>query len=115
MFPMKIARFFRRGLLRYMMLDLINERPIHGYEIMKHFQHEFNGMYQPSSGAIYPILQAFEKQGYVNVEEINGKKACFSTFSRATNFFAVLKLIGLSKCLYERPKNQPSFLRFLYM
>ena len=74
MFPMKIARFFRRGLLRYMMLKLINERPIHGYEIMKHFQDEFNGLYQPSSGAIYPILQAFEEQGYVSVEEMDGKK-----------------------------------------
>lgn len=74
MFPMKIARFFRRGLLRYMILDLINERPIHGYEIMKHFQDEFNGLYQPSSGSTYPILQSFEEQGYVNAEEIDGKK-----------------------------------------
>jgi DNA-binding PadR family transcriptional regulator len=74
MFPMKIARFFRRGLLRYMILDLINEGPLHGYEIMKHFQDEFNGLYQPSSGSTYPILQAFDEQGYVNVEEMDGKK-----------------------------------------
>lgn len=74
MFPMKIAHLFRRGLLRYMILDLINESPLHGYEIMKHFHDEFNGMYQPSSGSIYPILQSFEEQGYVNVKEINGKK-----------------------------------------
>jgi DNA-binding PadR family transcriptional regulator len=57
-----------------MMLKLINERPIHGYDVMKHFQEEFDGLYQPSSGAIYPILQAFEEQGYVNVEEMVGKK-----------------------------------------
>lgn len=85
MFPMKIARFFRRGLLRYMMLKLINERPIHGYEIMKRFQDEFNGLYQPSSGAIYPILQAFEEQGYVNVEEMDGKKV-YSITSKGKEF-----------------------------
>jgi DNA-binding PadR family transcriptional regulator len=74
MFPMKIARFFQRGLLRYLTLKLINERPRHGYEIMRHFQDEFNGLYQPSSGAIYPILQAFEERGYINGEEVEGKK-----------------------------------------
>ena len=71
---MKIARFFRRGLLRYMVLDLINESPLHGYEVIKHFQDEFNGLYQPSSGSIYPILQSFEEQGYINLEETDGKK-----------------------------------------
>jgi DNA-binding PadR family transcriptional regulator len=74
MFPMKIARLFRRGLLRYRVLGLINERPLHGYEIMKHFQDEFNGLYQPSPGSIYPILQSFDEQGHVNAEEIDGKK-----------------------------------------
>jgi DNA-binding PadR family transcriptional regulator len=74
MFPMKIARFLQRGLLRYLILKLINEGPRHGYEIMRHFQDEFNGLYQPSPGAIYPILQAFEERGYVNGEEIEGKK-----------------------------------------
>jgi len=57
-----------------MILDLINEGPLHGYEIMKHFQDEFNGLYQPSSGSTYPILQAFDEQGYVIVEETDGKK-----------------------------------------
>ena len=57
-----------------MMLKLINEGPIHGYDIMKHFQEKFDGLYQPSSGAIYPILQSFEEHGYVNVDEMDGKK-----------------------------------------
>ncbi len=74
MFPMKIPRLFQRGLLRYLILELIAEKPRHGYEIIRHFQDEFNGLYQPSPGTIYPMLQAFEERGYVQGEEAEGKK-----------------------------------------
>jgi DNA-binding PadR family transcriptional regulator len=84
-----------------MILDLINEGPLHGYEIMKHFQDEFNGLYQPSSGSTYPILQAFDEQGYVNVEKSSSKqrKANFKNELNAWKRSLVREKGCIKKCV----------------
>lgn len=88
-----------------MILDLINESPMHGYEVIKHFQNEFNGLYQPSSGSIYPILQSFEEQGYVNLEEMDGKKV-YSITPKGKVFLNTLE----SK-FHERIERVETFIR----
>ena len=54
---------FRRGILRYRILQLINDNPMHGYDVIKSFNEEFEGLYRPSAGAIYPTLQTLEGEG----------------------------------------------------
>jgi DNA-binding PadR family transcriptional regulator len=65
---------FERGDLRYAILSLLDERPAHGYELIRSIEERFGGFYSPSPGAVYPTLQLLEDQGFVTVEARDGKK-----------------------------------------
>ncbi len=66
--------FFRRGILKFVILSLIKEQPRHGYDIIQELENKFHGMYSPSAGTVYPILQLLEDQGYVTIDQKDGKK-----------------------------------------
>src|SRR5712691_1535453 len=67
-------RFFGRGDMKYALLELLQERPMHGYEMMKALEERSSGFYVPSAGSIYPTLQMLEDRGLVTVVEAEGKK-----------------------------------------
>ena len=67
-------KIFERGDLKFVILRLISERPMHGYEVMKALEEESKGYYRPSPGSVYPTLQMLEDEGYLTVEEDQGKK-----------------------------------------
>lgn len=67
-------RVFGRGDLKFMVLSLLEEQPMHGYEVMQRLEEESGGFYTASPGSVYPVLQMLEDQGYVRVEERDGKK-----------------------------------------
>ena len=67
-------RMFGRGNLKYVLLDLLQERPKHGYEMIKEMEERTYGFYSPSAGAIYPTLQLLEDRGWVTTQEAEGKK-----------------------------------------
>jgi DNA-binding PadR family transcriptional regulator len=58
---------FDAGAMRYIVLQLIAEKPRHGYEIIKEIEEMIGGGYSPSPGVIYPLLQMLQDQGYVTV------------------------------------------------
>jgi DNA-binding PadR family transcriptional regulator len=60
-------RFFGAGDLRYVILQLIAEKPSHGYEIIKSIQERLGGMYAPSPGVVYPMLTMLEEMGHATV------------------------------------------------
>src|SRR5271170_7316019 len=60
-------RFFGAGDLRYVILQLISEKPSHGYEIIKSIQKRLGGTYAPSPGIIYPMLTMLEEMGHASV------------------------------------------------
>lgn len=68
------ARFFGRGDVKYALLELLQERPMHGYEMMKALEEKSGGFYVPSAGSIYPTLQMLEDRGLVTAAEAEGKK-----------------------------------------
>jgi DNA-binding PadR family transcriptional regulator len=68
------GRVFDRGDLRYMVLRLLADRPMHGYEVMQALGKEAGGWYTPSAGSVYPVLQLLQDQGYVTSEDRDGKK-----------------------------------------
>src|SRR5262245_40174789 len=80
-------RFFGRGDLKYALLELLLERPMHGYEMMKALQERTNGMYTPSAGSVYPTLQMLEDRGFVTVSEADGKKV-YNITDAGRAFFA---------------------------
>lgn len=60
-------RLFGAGDLRYVILQLIAEKPSHGYEIIKSIQEKLGGSYAPSPGVVYPMLTMLEEMGHVTV------------------------------------------------
>ena len=70
----RLGRFFAHGDLRLVVLNLIGEKPRHGYEIIKAIEDSVGGAYSPSPGVIYPTLAMLEDQGYVTVAAEGGKK-----------------------------------------
>ena len=67
-------KFFERGHLKFVILDLIKQEPRHGYDIIQVLEEQFHGFYSPSAGTVYPILQLLEDQGFVKINEQEGKK-----------------------------------------
>jgi DNA-binding PadR family transcriptional regulator len=56
-------------------LRLLEEKPRHGYEIIKELEGRFGGSYVPSPGTVYPTLTMLEDLGYARaVPEEGGKK-----------------------------------------
>jgi DNA-binding PadR family transcriptional regulator len=69
------ARIFDQGDLKYVILRLLDEKPRHGYEIIKEIEERFGGMYSPSPGTVYPTLTMLEDLGYARAKpEESGKK-----------------------------------------
>jgi PadR family transcriptional regulator PadR len=55
-----------KGLLDLIVLQLLNTRPMHGYQIITEIRRNFRVYFGPST--IYPLLNALEKKGYVKSE-----------------------------------------------
>jgi DNA-binding PadR family transcriptional regulator len=65
---------FGKGDLKYVILDLLKEKPRYGYEIIKSLEEISYGFYKPSPGVVYPTLQMLEEMGYAVSEDRDGKK-----------------------------------------
>ncbi|HEU4892676.1 MAG TPA: PadR family transcriptional regulator [Vicinamibacterales bacterium] len=63
-----------RGQLNQIVLEIIKDKPRHGYDVIKGIEEKFHGLYAPSAGSVYPILQALEDQGFVTSSQEGGKK-----------------------------------------
>ncbi len=72
--PARAKRFFEKGVLRFVLLDLLRDKPAHGYELIRALEERSHGFYTPSTGSVYPILQTLQEQGYVTATERAGKK-----------------------------------------
>ncbi|MCJ0765740.1 PadR family transcriptional regulator [Variovorax terrae] len=68
------GRVFGHGGLRLVLLQLIADKPSHGYELIKAIEERLNGSYSPSPGVIYPTLTLLEELGYVTVSAVDGAR-----------------------------------------
>ena len=59
--------FLGKGDSKSVVLRLLEDRPMHGYEIIKSLQERYHGLYTPSAGAIYPALRRLLDKGYVTL------------------------------------------------
>jgi DNA-binding PadR family transcriptional regulator len=73
-FAERHSRTFGRGDLKYVILDLLKDKPSHGYEIIRALEERSHGFYSPSAGSVYPTLQLLEDMGYVSSTEQDGKR-----------------------------------------
>ncbi|MEO8559990.1 MAG: PadR family transcriptional regulator [Rhodospirillales bacterium] len=83
-----MGRFFEHGDLRLVILQLIAEKPRHGYEIIKEIEDKVGGAYSPSPGVIYPTLTMLEELNYVTVVQGDGGKKLHSITDGGRAFLA---------------------------
>jgi DNA-binding PadR family transcriptional regulator len=77
-----------RGLLRFLVLKLLNEKPMSGAEIVEEIERETGGKWKPGSGSIYPLLAWLQNKGYTHGSSIveSGMKRYFLT-DKGKEFF----------------------------
>jgi DNA-binding PadR family transcriptional regulator len=60
--------------VRAAVLALLVEEPRHGYAIMTELAERSGGLWRPSPGSVYPVLQQLQDEGLVTAEESEGRK-----------------------------------------
>jgi DNA-binding PadR family transcriptional regulator len=70
----KQRKGFRLGDVRAAVLVLLAEQPMHGYQLTQEIAERSGGVWQPSPGSIYPVLQQLEDEGLVLIEQTEGRK-----------------------------------------
>ncbi|QQP95343.1 PadR family transcriptional regulator [Lysobacter enzymogenes] len=68
------GRKFSSDDLQLLLLALLEDKPSHGYELIKALETRSNGFYAPSPGMVYPALTYLEELGYVTVELEGNRK-----------------------------------------
>src|SRR3954469_10227879 len=63
-----------RGNVRAAVLALLAEEPRHGYSIMNELGERSGGLWRPSPGSVYPVLQQLQDEGLVTSTDQNGRK-----------------------------------------
>jgi len=53
-----------RGLLRFLVLKMLSEKPMAGSEIVEEIEAQTNGRWKPSPGSIYPLMAWMLKKGF---------------------------------------------------
>ena len=92
-----------KGLLDMIVLQFLNEQPMHGYQIISKIRKSFGVYFGPST--IYPLLGQLEKKGYVSstwnmdgerprrvYKLTNGGKGVLNWTENSLNF--IVKTIG---------------------
>jgi DNA-binding PadR family transcriptional regulator len=63
----------RRGDIKFILLELLSDRPNHGYELIKEMEVRYGQFRRLSPGSVYPTLQMLEEGGYLTSEKQSGK------------------------------------------
>jgi DNA-binding PadR family transcriptional regulator len=87
---------FGHGELHLVLLALLSQRPMHGYELMGELARRIR-RYRPSPGSIYPAMQSLENEGLI-VARDDGDRRIFEltpegvvALSRRSDRLAVLE------------------------
>lgn len=58
----------RRGFVQLAILHLLQEQPMHGYQMMKELEERSAGTYAASAGTVYPALQELLDQEMIDLQ-----------------------------------------------
>ena len=64
----------KRGEIRDAILQLLTDRPMHGYEMIQEIEERSDSRWSPSPGSVYPMLQLLEDEGLISHAELEGRK-----------------------------------------
>jgi DNA-binding PadR family transcriptional regulator len=80
----------RRGAVPIAVLTLLDERPMHGYEIITELENRSDGRWRPSPGAIYPTLDKLEQREMLVGTDVDGKRQ-FTLTDKGRTFLTSLR------------------------
>ena len=86
-------RHFDNGELRFVILQLVAEKPMYGYEIIKAIEERLSGAYAPSPGVVYPTLTMLEEEGYAAVSSTEGSKKLYAATERGWKYLKENKVV----------------------
>ena len=64
----------RRGEIRPLILAVLVEKPMHGYEVIQALETMSDGRWRPSAGSVYPTLQQLADEGLATSDEVDGRR-----------------------------------------
>ncbi|MGB8355166.1 MAG: PadR family transcriptional regulator [Chthoniobacteraceae bacterium] len=80
---MRAGKLFSSEDLQLVVLQLLSEKPRHGYELIKAIEEYSSGVYSPSPGMIYPMLTYLEEASFA-VSQVEGTKKQFQITEMGT-------------------------------
>ena len=75
----------RRGIIQLAILQLLKEKPRHGYQVMKELEERSSGYYSPSAGTIYPALQDLVEKNLIEAA-VDGDKKIYALNDEGLEF-----------------------------
>lgn len=96
----------KMSLSKFFILCVLNQRPMHGYDIARAVERTTNGCCSPTEGTIYPVLREFEEGGYVTsqAEIVSGReRKVYTLTDRGRQAFkvAVGAWMAVTRCLLD--------------
>ena len=93
-------RHFDNGELRFVILQLIADKPSYGYEIIKAIEERLSGGYAPSPGVVYPTLTMLEEEGYATVCSTESNKKLYAATESGLEYLQANNVVV--KAIFER-------------
>jgi DNA-binding PadR family transcriptional regulator len=69
----------RRGDVRAAVLVVLADGPLHGYQIIQEIAERSGGVWRPSPGSVYPVVQQLADEGLVRVERAGVRRVVHLT------------------------------------
>ena len=68
----------KKGSAELLILSLLEDEPLHGYEIAKRIERRSNGLLEFRVSSLYPILCRLDERGWVYIAEESGHVAAYA-------------------------------------
>lgn len=81
----ELSKELKRGTLELILLHLLEEREMYGYELVKTLEERSNGYFQTKEGTLYPVLYRLEDQKYILHRWENPKRGVPRKYYRLTS------------------------------
>ena len=84
---MKSRTQYRKGCARTLVLKILSERPMYGYEIVTTLAQRSENIFSLGQGTLYPLLYSLEKKGLICVckkmkDKNSGRKRLYYKLTR---------------------------------
>lgn len=81
---MSINKELVKGSTKKLLLAVIAQQPMHGYQIAKEIETQSKEVFSLGSGSVYPALHALEKKGYLRStwKEHDGRERKYYSLTR---------------------------------